>query len=170
MNRRESQGRRICSVLIWFLAGLLLVGCATVETRAPEESKIAETRPVPPGKALIYIYRDYSDALVKYEVIVDNQSVSELASNTFLVIETASGQHAVRSRMGGRMLGLNIQAEQGKRNFVALEFAMTGFYIFFSTYEYRLRRVSEEVGQAAIKGKSLVKHIDFADPRSKTTE
>jgi hypothetical protein len=84
--------------------------------------KFEPVKEIPPGKALIYIYRPGSmvGALVHYTVNANDEKVSEahLRNNTYLVFFADPGSHTLWREVSGARSKVILNVEAGKTYYV----------------------------------------------------
>jgi hypothetical protein len=81
------------------LGASLVTGCASVQMASPAEDSAAKAYKVDSTKANIYIYRNETfGAALKMPVTLDNASVGETASKTYIFRQVNPGTHAITSQ------------------------------------------------------------------------
>ena len=86
--------RRIGVTLVAIVMSSLLVGCASPPTKQPPLIENA-----PPGKALLYIYRNSDTARIRdVSILVDGKVAAVLGNREYVSIAVDSGPHEVKTK------------------------------------------------------------------------
>jgi len=119
---------RIVSFALGSLVVLLLGACASVPMATPEEDARAKEMLPPPGKALIYLYRNESmGAGVSFDVTLDGKPVGSTAANTYFMWVVDPGKHTITSK-GENLDEITLNCEADRRYFVWQEVKMGFLY------------------------------------------
>ena len=133
------------------LGALFVTGCASVPMASQSADSAAKSYKPAAGKANIYVYRNETfGAALKMPVTIDNASVGETASKTYIYRQVAPGTRVISSQ-GGKST-ISIEAKAGENYFVWQEVKM-GLVSGGS----KLQVVSESVGKAGVAECELVK-------------
>ena len=87
---------RIVKLLLMITVLTLMNACASVPMAPPEADVQIKNMTPPPGKALLYVYRDglFMGSAVIYNIYVDEQRIDgSIAVNTFLAVTLEPGEH-----------------------------------------------------------------------------
>ena len=130
-------------LLLPIITVILVAGCASVPMSSLEQDAAAKTFTSNPTKAKIYIYRNETfGAAIKLPVLIDNVSVGDTASHTYIMKELEPGKHTILSKAENDVT-LNLDTVAGKNYFVWQEVKM-GVW----TARSALHEVSEVKGMA----------------------
>jgi len=136
------------------LATAVLAGCSGASAAPPVDSAAARRLPVPPGKALVYLYRPALFGVgFKSDVSVNEQPVGATTVKSFILIESPPGR--VYLEVGGEdtaRLLLNVEA--GQRYFVHQEVS-----VGLLKPRTALTLVSAVQGQEGVDICTLVRHV-----------
>ncbi|MDY6944217.1 MAG: DUF2846 domain-containing protein [Pseudomonadota bacterium] len=128
----------------------LVTGCASVPMASSSADSAAKTFNTDSAKANIYVYRDETfGAALKMPVTLDNASIGETASKTYLFRQVTPGTHTITSQ--GKDT-LSVDAKAGNNYFVWQEVKM-GLVSGGS----KLHLVDEAKGKAGVADCKLVK-------------
>jgi len=136
------------------LATAVLAGCSGDSAAPPLDSKAARRLAVPPGKALVYLYRPtLFGAGFKSDVSVNDQPVGVSTVKSFFLIEAPPGRVYLEAS-GEDTARLLLNVEAGQRYFVHQEVSV-GLLKPRTT----LTQVSEVQGQEGVDICTLVRHV-----------
>jgi len=114
--------RFIKSLLVLSIA--LLAGCASVPMAPPDADTAAKTFQTDPSMANIYVYRNETiGAAIKMPVLIDNMSVGDTASKTYVFKKVSPGSHVITSKTENDST-LTIDAKAGNNYFIWQEVKM----------------------------------------------
>jgi len=105
-------------ILLLVILSMLLSACASVPVASPEMDMKMKSMAPPPGKALLYVYRNavFAGSSVLFKIIVDGNTAGTLAERTYLAVLLEPGKHRVHDGNPQNLLPLNIEA--GKTYYV----------------------------------------------------
>ena len=105
-------------ILLLVILSMLLSACASVPVASPEMDMKMKSMAPPPGKALLYVYRNavFAGSSVLFKIIVDGNTAGTLAERTYLAVLLEPGKHRVHDGNPQNLLPLNIEA--GKTSYV----------------------------------------------------
>ena len=130
---------------------MLLSACATVPMASPEMDMQAKKMTPPPGKAVLYLYRD-SDmhgSAVNLNVMLDGRPVGQLAPSTYMMWVANPGKHEIAATIGGIQGNNNVDVRPGESFYVAYKLGWTSL---------TLRLTSEEEGRTGVEKCNLAMH------------
>lgn len=143
MNHHSMKLLGIVLLVATFLAG----GCASVPMASPEDDAHAKAAVVPPGKSLIYVYRNETlGSAVEMTVLLDNKEVGKSGPRTYFMFEVEPGEHEIASRSENTSIVL-VKAVAGK-----------AYYLW------------QEVKMGAWKARTLLQQVDEATGRAGVAE
>lgn len=155
-------------LLVLIVSIALLGSCATVPMAPKNESEAAKQLEVPPGRALIYVYRPtIMGTITLVNVDVNEQVLGAMPVQSFFVIEVAPGYFRVFARMDpgsidayfakGRafstMTGI---AKAGERYYVRLNYS-TGALL--DPVGISLQQVDEQRARSSMTDTRLIRHV-----------
>lgn len=139
----------LCTGLL--AATMILSGCASVQMASPEADAKAKTYKVNPEKANLYIYRNETfGAAIKIPVLLDNMSVGDTASKTYIFRQVAPGPHVITSKSESDV-NLTVDAQAGKNYFIWQEIKM-GLW----APRTQLQLMTETEGRAGVEECKLI--------------
>lgn len=130
----------------------LLSACASVPLATEAEDAAARRALPPPGKALIYVYRNETmGAAVKIPVTLNGKVAGDTASKTYFMWTVDPGTHEIGS-LSETNQKLSLKCEAGKTYYVWQEMKMGTW-----SANTKLNQVDEATGRAAVKDCKLIK-------------
>lgn len=134
------------------LVGVLaMAGCASVPMANQSMDAQAKLFQPAPDKAKVYIYRnEVMGSAIKMPVLIDNMSVGDTASKTFIEKDLAPGSHTITSKTE-KDSSLTIDMLAGKIYYIWQEVKM-GMFAAGS----QLHEVDETKGQAGVRESKLI--------------
>lgn len=130
---------------------LLVTGCASVPMAPASADATAKTFKADSKKANVYIYRNESmGGAVKMPVLLDNVSIGDTASKTYIFRQVDPGTHVITSKTE-KDATLSIDTKAGKNYFVWQEVKMGAF-----AARSALHLVDEAKGKAAVAECKLI--------------
>ena len=133
------------------IATLLFAGCASVPMASSEADASAKAYKIDPSKASVYIYRNESmGGAVKLPLLLDNVSIGDTASKTYVFRQVEPGTHVITSKAEHDST-LSLDAKAGSTYFVWQEVKM-GMFAAGSA----LHLVDEAKGKAGVAECKLV--------------
>jgi hypothetical protein len=127
MRARLDRSRFLTVILVTSLLALLPACAATVPLATPAEDLDAKRFEVPPGKALLYIYRTmFLGSAHTYELRVDSNFIGETGKDTYYVVEVLPGMVRIQLDVPRAyakpgtvdLIHLDIMAEPGKIHWI----------------------------------------------------
>lgn len=139
---------RIFAVLTIALA---LVGCASVQTAAPEIDAQAKTFPVQTDKGNLYIYRNESfGGAVSMKVTVNGELIGKTGPKSFFWLKVAPGLYNIVSDAENTST-LPIQVVAGRDYFVWQEVKFGALYA-----RTKLQEVDSQTGKAGVLESKMI--------------
>ena len=135
------------------LLGVLgMSGCASVPMADKSADAQAKQFQPAPDKAKVYVYRnEVMGAAVKMPVLIDNQSVGDTTSKTYIEKDLQPGPHTITSKTE-KDSTITIDMLAGKIYYVWQEVKMGMF-----AARSQLHEVDEAKGQAGVRESELIK-------------
>jgi hypothetical protein len=86
--------RRIGTTLVAIVVSSLLFGCASPPTKQPPQIENA-----PPGKALLFVYRNSETARIRdVSILVDGKVAAVLGNRQYVSVAVEGGHHEVKTK------------------------------------------------------------------------
>jgi hypothetical protein len=140
---------------VWLIGFTLLLQIAAttvfadVEFALIAEDSRAKTAVPPPGKALIYVFRQDAAAPKNVPMWLDNQPIGFIAPRSYFLWAVDPGEHVIASNPD-RSVALTVKIEKGRNYFVEQGIATNGVKV-------ELRQVSYAQGRSAVNRCRLIK-------------
>lgn len=130
---------------------LALVGCASVQTAAPEIDAQAKTFPVQTDKGNLYIYRNESfGGAVSMKVTVNGEPIGKTGPKSFFWLKVAPGLYNIVSDAENTST-LPIQVVGGRDYFVWQEVKLGALYA-----RTKLQEVDAQTGKAGVLESKMI--------------
>jgi hypothetical protein len=135
---------------------LILASCATVPMAPPAEDAAAKKFEVPPGKALVYVFRNTSfGAAIRFDLSVNGKPIGKSARYTYFVVEAQPGPITIKAE-AENTTEMVVNAEAGKIYWVNQEVRL-GFIMA----RVGLTQVVEDEGRKAVAECQLASRVQM---------
>ena len=145
------QIRKALASLFVITAALALGACASVPMATPEQDAQAKKMVPPPGKSLIYVYRNETmGAAIKMAVSLDGRNAGQTGPKTYFMWTVSPGQHEIAS-LTENTSKLTVNTDSGKAYYVWQEVKMGAW-----SAGSKLQRVDDAKGRAGVEECKLI--------------